>query len=632
MNDSVEIPDNLLQDYTFVPENNPNNTRRGGVGLFYRNSLPIKIRKDLAFNESIVAELNFGRKKIFFTVIYRSPSFDHNSIEFQTFVSGFKNLHGKLLAANPYAIFFAGDFNAHSQLWWLNGDTTPEGNEIEELFSSSGLKQLISEPTNFTPNKNPTCIDLIATDQPNLVLDSGTRSSLDPYCHHDIVYCKINFRIPPAPPYERKIWHYNRANITAIRRSMSLYPWQVHLNLNHDPNWQVQTFTNTLLNIMSNFVPNEKKKYVNRNPPWITNDLRTLLKRKNRFYKNYKKRGYRDEDKIILDNFRIECHNAVEYAKESYLKKLGENLDDPNTSQKFYWKLINRALNRCRVPKIPPLLVNNQFILDCKEKAKQFNNFFSLQCKIVKNGSVLPPFLFLTDKKIDSIPIDNDDILTLIRKLNPKKASGPDGISSQMLLLCDESIVLPLKIIYDNILNSTVYPGIWKTANVTPVFKKGDKQVVNNYRPISLLPICGKIFEKLIFKNLYLYLSNNDLITENQSGFRPGDSTTNQLLYLVNEIHEAFDNKECLETRAVFLDISKAFDKVWHEGLLFKLRQNGVSGNLLKLFENYLQSRKQRVVLSGTSSDISEIEPEVTQNSVLGPLLFLIQLLINSSI
>ena len=165
---------------------------------------------------------------------------------------------------------------------------------------------------------------------------------------------------------------------------------------------------------------------------------------------------------------------------------------------------------------------------------------------------------------------------------------------------------------------------MWKLANVTPIFKKGDKQLIKNYRPISLLPICGKILEKLIFNQLYSYLNTNNLITKNQSGFRPGDSTTNQLLYLIDEIHQAFDCTESLEVRAVFLDISKAFDKVWHEGLLFKLQQNGISGSLLNLFQNYLNDRKQRVVLNGSSSEYTGIESGVPQGSILGPLLFLI--------
>ena len=124
---------------------------------------------------------------------------------------------------------------------------------------------------------------------------------------------------------------------------------------------------------------------------------------------------------------------------------------------------------------------------------------------------------------------------------------------------------------------------MWKLANVIPIFKKGDKQLTKNYRPISLLPICGKNFEKIIFNNLYGQLNSNHLITKNQSGFRPGDSTTNQLLYLVNEIHQAFENSGSLEVRAVFLDMSKAFDKVWHDGLIFKLKQNGICGSLLTL-------------------------------------------------
>ena len=116
-----------------------------------------------------------------------------------------------------------------------------------------------------------------------------------------------------------------------------------------------------------------------------------------------------------------------------------------------------------------------------------------------------------------------------------------------MLLLCDNSGVLPFKIIFQNILITSTYPDMWKLSNVTRIFKKGEKQLINNYRPIS-----SKILEKIIFNNLYHYLNENNLITKNQSGFRPGDSTTNQLLYLLNEIHQAFENPKSLEVRSVF--------------------------------------------------------------------------------
>ena len=228
------------------------------------------------------------------------------------------------------------DFNAHSQLWYPDGDSTLEGNEIENLISSLGLYQLISEPTNFEPNKKPSCIDLIITDQPNLILNSGTHPSPDPTCHHQITHCKANFNLPPPPPYERQILHYNRANKELLCRSMASFPWEEqHLNLNNDPNWQTQEFTKIFLNIMSNFIPHEIKKILPRDSPWVTKPLKAMIKRKNRLYKNYKKHGFQDHDKVRLDNFRLECQHAVEDAKSSYLNNLGYRLHNRNTSGKL---------------------------------------------------------------------------------------------------------------------------------------------------------------------------------------------------------------------------------------------------------------------------------------------------------
>ena len=121
LNNTVEIPDPLLESYTFISKNNPAKTRHGGVGLFYKNSLPLLVRTDLGFHESLVIELNFGRKKIFFTVLYRSPSHSHGSPEFETFLHNFQDLYTKIKSENPYSMFFTGDFNGHSQLWWPGG-------------------------------------------------------------------------------------------------------------------------------------------------------------------------------------------------------------------------------------------------------------------------------------------------------------------------------------------------------------------------------------------------------------------------------------------------------------------------------------------------------------------------------
>ena len=157
-----------------------------------------------------------------------------------------------------------------------------------------------------------------------------------------------------------------------------------------------------------------------------------------------------------------------------------------------------------------------------------------------------------------------------------------------------------------------------------PVHKKEEKHIVKNYRPISLLPIFAKIFERLLFNSLFAHFYDNDLFSKCQSGFMPGDSCISQLLSIVHEIQSSFDCNPPVDTRAIFLDISKAFDKVWHQGLLFKLKSYGVEGSLFCLLENYLENRKQRVILHGQCSSWKNIVSGVPQGSVLGPLLFLI--------
>ena len=169
-----------------------------------------------------------------------------------------------------------------------------------------------------------------------------------------------------------------------------------------------------------------------------------------------------------------------------------------------------------------------------------------------------------------------------------------------MLKLCAAEVATPLLMIFRKCIQSREFPASWKYANVQPVHNKENCQIISNYRPISLLPICGKILEIIVFDQVYKFMNDNNLLSKHQSGFRLGDSTIYQLLSITSSTYENFEKFN--ETRAIFLDISKAFDKVWNNGLISKLRCNGISGSLLD-YHNYLSNRRQQVVLNGQESN-----------------------------
>ena len=157
---------------------------------------------------------------------------------------------------------------------------------------------------------------------------------------------------------------------------------------------------------------------------------------------------------------------------------------------------------------------------------------------------------------------------------------------------------------------------------MVPIHKRDDKQNVKNYQPVSLLPIFGKIFERLMYNEIYSFFIENDLISSKQSGFKQADSSINQLLSIIHDIYESLD--QGYEVRGVFLDISKEFGKVWHKGLIHKLKQNGIGGLLLKILTNFLKSQKQRVVINDQHCSWSDVLAGVPQRLILGCLVFLI--------
>ena len=174
-----------------------------------------------------------------------------------------------------FLILAFGDFNAKSNLWFNGDKTTYEDSKIDGITSTFGLQQIINEPTHIIGDSS-SCIDLIFTSQPNLVMESRVHSSLHPNCHHQITYAKFNLKIYYPPPYEREIWHYEKANVDHIRRSINEFSWE-RCFANISVNNKVHMFNKTIKNIMSNYIPPETITCDDRDPPWINKDMKQLI-------------------------------------------------------------------------------------------------------------------------------------------------------------------------------------------------------------------------------------------------------------------------------------------------------------------------------------------------------------------
>ena len=313
--DSTVDEDRLsLDGYMFLKDKHPQNVKIGGVGLYVRDSLPSKNRSDLVtLPECIVREIHLNRKKYFSVVVYRSPSQNHS--EFENFMTNFELLLSKMHAENPFSVIITGDFNCHSSQWWENDIENNEGKLFEIMTSDLGLHQLISEPTHLM-NESKSCIDLIFSDQPNLIIESGVHPSLHELCHHQIVYGKLSISNVTLPPHMRRIWYYDKADFVTIMKSIGMFHWQEHLDKITCPNEQVRLFNEILLNIYCTYIPNQVKTIKPREAPWITHNVKKFLRKKNHAYKTFVRNGQPSDKLEGIQKMISDGAKMIEDAKQ----------------------------------------------------------------------------------------------------------------------------------------------------------------------------------------------------------------------------------------------------------------------------------------------------------------------------
>ena len=225
-----------------------------------------------------------------------------------------------------------------------------------------------------------------------------------------------------------------------------------------------------------------------------------------------------------------------------------------------------------------------------------------------------------SDTQCKFVRITEMDVLQLINKMDNKSSSGHDGISNRILKSIKNIICKPIALIINQMIETGVFPTSLKIAKTIPLYKKGDPHMPSNYRPISLLPTISKIFERVIYNQLYDHFIKNNLLSEQQYGFRANHSTELAAIRLVDHMNHEMDKNHT--PCNIYIDLSKAFDTLDFEILLFKLRFYGVTDTAFELMKNYLSDRKQFIKYNVHESDVMAIKTGVPQGSILGPLLF----------
>ena len=258
-------------------------------------------------------------------------------------------------------------------------------------------------------------------------------------------------------------------------------------------------------------------------------------------------------------------------------------------------------------------------------KSKLFPENFSKKSNLDDSGISLTFFPYRTNLKLHNISVSPKMVKKVIMNLDFSKVSGPDCIPKVVLRNCALALSYILPEVFNNCLKESCFPDCGKVSQVVPVFKNvGERSTAKNYHPVSLLSVVSNVFEKLVNNRIVDHLEKSGLFSDFQYGFRSSRSTADLLKVVSDRTARAINRSGA--TRAVALDISKAFDRVWHAGLLYKLKSFGISGPIFGLISSFLSNRRLRVVLDGKSSQEYPVNAGVPQGSILGPALFLLHI------
>ena len=612
---SISDQDVKVEGYDVIRWDRTVNGRFGGGVCFYiRSDINYAVREDLnnLLLEILSIEIRKPNSKPFVvTSWYRPPNSSPNL---------FPHLDALLgrLDSEHVEHYFIGDMNCDL----LSSDNI-HARALLSITEMYGLKQLIDEPTRITPSTS-TLIDLIFTSHQDNVICSGV--SHVGISDHSLVYVYRKISIP-APSKGINLINYRQFkhfNSTNFRNDILAQPWD-DIKTFYDPNDMWKKWKDLFISVCNRHAPLRTKRTRSSKSPWIT----TVLKKRMNFRDRLKKKAIKTGDPSVWNQFRKtknQVNREIKSAKKAYYKSA---FNSCAKDQRKTWKTVNELTSR----KSNKTVINEIQYQGQKSKSQVdvselLNTFFteigpSLSRNVENVETTYEEFLCATDKEFAFEETTCAHIFSLLSKLCKSKATGLDNISAKLLRECPDLIAESLTYIFNQSLLTGIFPDEWKSARVTPLYKNsGKRNDPTNYRPISVIPVVAKVFERVVYDQLYYYLTKNCILSRYQSGFRSLHSTVTALLEATDSwamnIDRGFVNA------VVFLDLKKAFDTVDHNILLTKLQYYGIRGSCHNWFTSYLSNRTQTCLMNSFMSSPKLVKCGVPQGTILGPLLFLL--------
>ena len=629
-----------LDGYQFFHKGKSCSTH-GGVAFFVKEELSCKVLSITSASniwDGIFIEVTISldentnlEKKIIIGNIYRPP---------RNILDNYINFNDELdeiltnLQRTRQEVVIVGDFNIDLMKIRENH----HADDFFQVIMSNGFVPRITLPTRLS-HSSSTLIDNIFVKLSNNFCEATAGILMNNISDHQPCFITLDY----LKLRQRKS-RYIKIH-TGDPRSINCFKQEIKekcaldcfmLDISDDPNKNYDKLNNIITTAINTHLPTKVvkfNKYKHKKNKWITFGIIKSIKERDKLHKNLKSTdrlsGNYNTLKNHLANYNRLLKQNIRNAKKLYYEDCFSKFQ--NDIRKT-WHMISNVINQSalKINDFPThFAVNGQLISDPKKIANEFNDYY---INIGKNmaANITSP----QGKKIEDYlqsPADHNfhfqrtnaaEILRTIETLKPKTSKGVDGLSNKLLIEVKNELAPCLAALINESLEKGIFPDKLKCAKVIPIYKKNENTLINNYRPVSILPSISKVYEKVIHNQIYTHFMEQKLFYRSQYGFLPQRSTELAALELIDRIIDKMDSKEIPIN--IYLDLSKAFDTLDHDILLHKLKYYGIRGHSLQLFRSYLENRSQFVAFKDVHSDIVNITTGVPQGSIIGPLLFLI--------